>query len=185
VARQLDRSQPPDAAFLIQATHALRGAGYVVLDATNAATPAAVPVHAGVGAPYAHVTAPMRRLADRYANEIALAVSAGASPPDWATATLDAVVTAMQTANHRSAQIEHAVIDAVECALLAPHVGERFEAVVIDRNNDGAVVQLTQPAVVATAPVDAELGDRVTVRLESVDVIARRLRLVPNQPIER
>lgn len=137
--------------------------------------PAAVPVHAGVAAPYAHVTAPLRRLGDRYANEIVLAACAGTTPPEWSTAAIESVATAMQAANHHSAQIERAVIAALECVLLLPHVGERFEAVVVDRNEHGAIVQLTQPAVVAAMTSDAALGECLTVRLESVDPVDRRL----------
>ena len=179
LANRLDRSRPPDAAFLIQATHVLRGAGYAVLDAKNTAEAASVPVHAGVAAPYAHVTAPLRRLGDRYANEIVLAACAGIVPPAWATASLEQVATAMQAANRHSAHIERAVIDAVECVLLLPQVGERFDAVVVDRNEREAIIQLTEPAVVAAMPSDAALGDRLTVRLGSVDPVARRLQFEP------
>jgi exoribonuclease R len=94
---------------------------------------------------------------------------------EWSTAALEAVATAMQAANRRSAQIERAVIDAVECVLLFPHVGERFEAVVVDRNEHGAIIQLTRPAVVEAMASDAALGDHITVRLESVDPVSRRL----------
>ena len=79
----------------------------------------------------------------------------------------------MQSANRHSAQIERAVIDAVECVLLLPRVGATFEAVVVDRNENGAIVQLTQPAVVASMASDAASA-RPIVRLESVDPVAGR-----------
>ena len=60
VVRGLRPTTRAGATFLLQALHALRGAGYAVV-----APGAPVPVHAAVGAPYAHVTAPLRRLADR------------------------------------------------------------------------------------------------------------------------
>ena len=44
--------------------------------------------HGGVGAPYAHVTAPLRRLADRYATEVCLALHAGRPVPGWAREAL-------------------------------------------------------------------------------------------------
>jgi hypothetical protein len=131
--RGLDRTRPDDAAFLIQAAHVLRCAGYAKLDATNTASAASVPIHAGVAAPYAHVTAPLRRLADRYANEIVLAHCAGADSPEWAGAALDDLVTVMQQANQRAAAVERAVVDAVECAVLAPSVGRHFDGVVVER----------------------------------------------------
>jgi exoribonuclease R len=184
VVRGLDRATPPDAAFLVQAAHLLRGAGYAKLDATNTADPSAVPLHAGVAAPYAHVTAPLRRLADRYANEIVLTHCAHREPPAWAVEALDRLVEAMETATRRAADIEHAVVDASECAILASHVGESFEGVVVDTNERGVIVQLTQPAVVASVAEQLRLGDRVTVVLDAVDPVARRVRLVlaPTRP---
>jgi hypothetical protein len=60
------------------------------------------------------VTAPLRRLADRYANEIVLALP---GVPPAGDAALDELVETMQVANHRDAG-EAAVVDAVECTVL-------------------------------------------------------------------
>jgi exoribonuclease R len=177
VVRSLDRADPDAAAFLNQAAHLLRGAGYVKLDPTNTGDPAAVPIHAGVAAPYAHVTAPLRRLADRYANEIVLAQCADRAPPAWATAALDELVDTMRDATHRDAGVERAVVDAVECAVLASRVGEKFDGTVVDRNKQGVVVQLRSPAVVAPLAADVGLGDRVAVTLTAVDPVQRRVQL--------
>ena len=179
VVRHLDRADPDAAAFLMQAAHLLRGAGYVKLDASNTGDPATVPIHAGVAAPYAHVTAPLRRLADRYANEIVLAHCAGRELPVWAVAALDELVTTMQEATHRDAAVERAVVDAVECAVLAHRVGEVFEGFVVDRNKQGVIVQLRNPAVVAPMNTDAALGESVSVTLVAVDPIRRRVELAP------
>ena len=174
VVRGLDRSKPGDAAFLIQAAHALRGSGYALVD--KAAAP---PIHAGIGSVYAHVTAPLRRLADRFANEIVLSHCAGAGPPDWAVARLPELVKTMEESTGREARIEHAVIDAVECAVLAGHVGERFDATVVDEHDHGVIVQIPEPAVVAPLAAERPLGSRVAVVLEAVDPVARRVDLAP------
>jgi exoribonuclease R len=179
VVRDLDRTDHDAAAFLNQAAHLLRGAGYVKLDASNTAGPGSVPIHAGVAAPYAHVTAPLRRLADRYANEIVVAHCAGLAPPEWAVAALDELVDTMQVATHRDAAVERAVVDAVECAVLASRVGETFDGVVVDRNKQGVVVQLRSPAVVATIDADLALGAAVSVKLVAVDPVRRRIELAP------
>jgi exoribonuclease R len=179
VVRGLDRTRPDDAAFLIQAAHVLRGAGYAKLDATNTASVASVPIHAGVAAPYAHVTAPLRRLADRYANEIVLAHCAGAAPPEWVLAALDDLVTVMRQANQHAAAVERAVVDAAECAVLAPSVGRHFDGVVVDKNAHGVIVQLREPAVVAPMAAPAALGDTVAVTLVRVDPVARKVELAP------
>ena len=178
----LDRADPDSAAFLTQAAHLLRGAGYAKLDAANTQNPADVPIHGGVAAPYAHVTAPLRRLADRYANEIVLAHCAGIDPPEWACAVLDELVQTMEVAMHRDAGVEGAVVNAVECIVLASHVGERFDGVVVDRNQHGVVVQLRRPAIVAPMAAHAVLGESVEVTVVSVDVAARRIELAPATP---
>ena len=182
VVGRLDRADPDSAAFLTQAAHLLRGAGYAKLDAANTEDPADVPIHGGVAAPYAHVTAPLRRLADRYANEIVLAHSAGIDPPEWACAALDELVQTMEVATHRDAGVEGAVVNAVECIALASHVGERFDGVVVDRNQHGVVVQLRRPAIVAPMAAHVALGESVEVTVVAVDVAARRIELAPATP---
>ena len=182
IVRRLDRADPDAAAFLTQAAHLLRGAGYAKLDASNTNGDAAVPIHAGVAAPYAHVTAPLRRLADRYANEIVLAHCAGSEPPDWAVAALDELVDTMQVATRREHAVDRAVVDAVECVILLPHVGEQFAAFVVDRNKQGVVVQLRRPAIVAPVAAQLPLGDPVEVTLVAVDELTRHLDLAPSLP---
>jgi VacB/RNase II family 3'-5' exoribonuclease len=181
VVRTLDRSDPDSAAFLTQAAHLLRGAGYAKLDGSNVGH---VPVHTGVAAPYAHVTAPLRRLVDRYANEIVVAHCAEVAPPEWAVAALDELVTTMQAATRREHAVDRAVVDAVECAVLAPHVGEQFDGFVVDRNDKGVVVQLHDPAIVASMPAQIPLGERVQVTLVSVDPLTRRVELRGAVPVE-
>ena len=79
VIATLDLSRPADAAFLEDAVRLLRGAGYTPIDGQLPKNS----THAGVGAVYAHVTAPLRRLADRFATEICLALQAGTPVPEW------------------------------------------------------------------------------------------------------
>jgi exoribonuclease R len=172
VVRRLDRSKPEDAVFLIQAAHALRGSGYAVIEADEAA-----PIHAGIGSVYAHVTAPLRRLGDRFANEIVLACCASVEPPSWARDALGRVIATMEEATERDARVEHAVIDAVECAVIAGHVGERFDATVIDESDRGVTVQIARPAIVAPLDAHPPLGSDVAVEVRAVDPVARRVEL--------
>jgi len=154
--------------FLLQALHVLRGAGYELV------TPGApVPSHAAVGAPYAHVTAPLRRLADRHANEVVLAACAGVAPPEWAVTALPDLVTVMPRANQHASAVNRACVDAVEVVLLSGHEGETFRGTVVDRHRRGVVVMLTELPIVATVRGSGELGDSVTVRLEALDAVAR------------
>jgi exoribonuclease R len=172
VVRGLDRSKTEHAAFLLQAAHALRGSGYELVG--RSAPP---PIHAGIASVYAHVTAPLRRLVDRFSNEIVVAHCADGAPPGWSIDRLGELVETMQQAKERESRIEHAVIDAVECAVLAGHVDQRFEATVVDQRENGVIVQISAPAVVAPLAADLPLGEHVRVALAAVDPVGRRLDL--------
>lgn len=60
---RLDPSRPAELALLHGAATLLRGARYTAFEG---AAPGADALHAAVAAPYAHVTAPLRRLVDRF-----------------------------------------------------------------------------------------------------------------------
>ena len=80
VVHGLDPANPRHAALLEEATSLLRGAGYTAFDG-------GVPeqaTHAAVAAEYAHATAPLRRLVDRYVGAVCLALCAGDDVPGWA-----------------------------------------------------------------------------------------------------
>lgn len=67
----LDPADPRHAAFMLAVRRAGQGASYAPY------VPGSPPWHAAIAAPYAHVTAPLRRLADRYVIEAALALANG------------------------------------------------------------------------------------------------------------
>lgn len=166
----VDPARPADAAFLSAATSLFRGAAWVPF---RGAAPAE-PVHAAIAAPYAHVTAPLRRLVDRYGLEVAVATAADREPPAWVLERLDALGDVMAGGSRRANAVDRACTDAVEVAVLAAHVGETFVAVALD----GRTVQIADPAVVArTVDDDLPAGRRVRVRLESVDLAARTVTL--------
>ena len=108
--------------------------------------------HAGVASTYAHTTAPLRRLVDRYVGEICLAVSEGADVPEWARSALPALPETMDVSNARAQQYESGIVSTVEAAVLEPSVGETFQAVVVDVDeHDGAWTVQKEPAVTAAA----------------------------------
>ena len=76
--RSLDRTNPRHLALIHEATSLFRGAGYTAFDGEVPAERQ----HAAVAAPYAHVTAPLRRLVDRFALVVCEAVCRGAEVPD-------------------------------------------------------------------------------------------------------
>jgi exoribonuclease R len=173
VLASLDRSNPRHVVLIDQARALLRGAGYTPF---AGAAPGA-PGHAGIGAPYAHVTAPLRRLVDRYGTEICLALCAGCSAPDWARDTLARLPDAMRDAEHRAHEVERAVVDATEAWLLQDRVGEVFDVQVLDAEHHSATIALTEPAVRARCEGDnLPAGETIQARLVEADVNSRTVR---------
>lgn len=173
VVSGLDPHDPAAAAVLTLATRLLRGAAYTAFDGARPA----LTTHSGVAAEYAHCTAPLRRLADRYVGEVCLALCAGAPVPDWVRAALPLLPEEMAAADHRAKELDRAVVDLAEAWVLGHRVGECFTGVVVDSNGRGGTVQLTDPAVRARLDgVDPPLGERVQVVLEEADVVRRSVR---------
>lgn len=168
--RSLDPGIPSHAAFLQECTSLLRGAGYTVFRDGDLPS---LTTHAAVAAPYAHCTAPLRRLVDRYASEICLAAVAGTAVPEWVLAAFEALPREMSEGGHRAAAVERACVDLVEAAVLQDRVGEVFDGCVVDvdeRRPTVGTVQLETPAVIGR--IDGEglsPGERLGVRLTRAD----------------
>jgi exoribonuclease R len=172
VVSALDPRQPAAAALLTLTTRLLRGAGYVAFDGA----PPDQPLHSAVAAPYAHCTAPLRRLADRYVNEICLSLCADEPIPDWVRAALPSLPEEMTGSDRRAHAVDRAVVDLAEAIVLAPRVGEQFDAVVVESTHKGGVVQLVEPAVRARCEgTDLPLGEAVRVRLTAADPASRKV----------
>ena len=73
----------------------------------------------------------------------------------------------MAASDQQAGAVERACADAVEAAVLEDRVGEVFDAMVVDLSGKrgAALVQVQEPAVLANADGQAELGTAVTVRL--------------------
>ncbi len=164
--RSLDRTNPKHLALIHAATSLFRGAGYTPFDGT---APAATE-HAAVAAPYAHVTAPLRRLVDRFGLAVCAAVVGGSEVPAWAREALPTLPAIMATSDHTASRVERECTDTVEAAVLVDHLGEAFAGVLVERDERGAIVQLVDPAVVARAQGPGELGADVTATLTKADV---------------
>lgn len=163
--RMLDRTKPAHIALLTLSTSLLRGAGYVAFDGT----PPAHPEHSAIAAAYAHATAPLRRLADRFVSEVCVAVCAGSQVPSWVRAALPKLPALMTASDRRARALDRAVLDFVEAAVLSSRVGQTFDAVVTDVDNDGGIAQIADPAVRARVKGKLPLGESVRVRLDAAD----------------
>jgi exoribonuclease R len=168
----LDPERPGHAAFLEEAATLLRGAAYTAFDGS----PPEQPLHSGVAAPYAHVTAPLRRLVDRFGTELCLDLCAGRRPPAELRAALPELPGLMAASDRRTRAVERAAVDAVEAWVLRDRVGETFPAVVVDADEDRGTVVLDEVAVRGRCEGAAlRAGTRVPVQLQEADVAGRRI----------
>jgi exoribonuclease R len=162
---RLDPSQPHQAALLEEARGVMGHAGYVFFEGK----PPEGSEHAGIAARYAHTTAPLRRLADRYV----LDLLAGGGDRD----ALSRLPDVMAESGARAGQIERAIIDAVETRLLEHRIGERFQAVALENDRRGTVIRIAEPAIRARLHADPppKPGDLLTVELVRADPVSRSL----------
>jgi exoribonuclease R len=173
LVRDLDPNIARERTMLVRSARGLSGAGYAsFLDHDSIPSH---PQHSAIAALYGHVTAPLRRVCDRYANEVILAIGAGRTPPDWALATLPDLPSVMGRSRQRASKYERAVLDLVEVLTLEDHVGREFEALVVNHRREKAVIQIAEPAIVTEIEPKAQLGQRIRVRLRGVDIEHRRL----------
>jgi len=175
--RALDPAKPSHEAMAVACTSLLRGAGYAAFDGEIPAQPE----HAALASEYAHVTAPLRRLVDRYGLEVCAALSAGTEVPGWVREGLGALPDTMQRSTRLANTYEKAVLDLVEAATLQGRTGERFAGVVVSADHDD---QRTGDAVVRDPAVEAKVtgtaalpvGEDVELVLAEADLDSRRVR---------
>lgn len=168
----LDPDRPEALALFMDATRLLRGAGYTFFDGTRPE----LATHAGIAASYAHVTAPLRRLVDRYATEICLAIGAGRQVPEWAREALPELPDVMAGSDALANKVDKACLDQVEAWVLGNRIGQEFDAIVLRSEGNTADVFLPDPPVIAKcANGDLPEGGTVRVRLTQADAVARKV----------
>ena len=172
--RGLDREDPAALAVMQAAGGLFRGAGYEAMDGRVPADPE----QSALAAPYAHVTAPLRRLVDRWGLVVCEALVAGREVPAWARETLHELPALMGASSQRASRLDGASVARVEAAVLSDRVGRRFVATVLEIRGENAVIQLAAPAVTATCPatIGARAGTTVEVVLEHADIGAGEVR---------
>jgi exoribonuclease R len=168
--RSLPAGEPKTSAFQLAVRRASGGASYEPFD------PDVKPWHAAVAATYSHVTAPLRRLADRYVIEAALAVANGDSVADEIEQAFTELPEAMRQGDRRANRVDRAAIDLAEAVVLHGREGEVFEAVVTDEDDRGARIQVRDPAIVARVVARrVNPGDDIQVKLVNADPASRRV----------
>ncbi|MFD2757276.1 RNB domain-containing ribonuclease [Gulosibacter faecalis] len=192
ILASLDPTDPRALALNSAATKLLRGSGYLAFTPETDFDPEHdhdKAWHAGVASEYAHATAPIRRLGDRFVSEICLAYGGdwvaldgtarvtGEVPTDI-VAALDELPGLLQNSGRIAGSIENECINLAEAVALQDAVGEEFDAGLL-RGGDGdhhAEVFVTEPPVIAQCRGDVPAGEHVRVRLVEADVAKRRVR---------
>ncbi|MFZ2529369.1 MAG: RNB domain-containing ribonuclease [Rhodococcus sp. (in: high G+C Gram-positive bacteria)] len=169
----LDANLPTTLVLMSEAPALLRGASYGVLDGS---LPDLL-VHGAIGAPYAHVTAPLRRLSDRYTIEVCLAVSAGAEVPQAIRDELAAMPGIMSASDSAAGKIARTCIDLTEATVLAPRIGETFDATVLEGANGRRDAKVFVPSETVIAPCSGGPADgtQVRVTLDVADPVTRKV----------
>ncbi len=174
VERTLQPERPEHAAFMLAIRRAGGAARYVPYRAGER------PWHAAMAATYAHATAPLRRLPDRFVVLAALALARGASVPDEVASAFTRLPEVMTQAESVANKLDRSVLDLVEAVVLHGREGEVFDALVTDIDERGARMQLCDLAVVARVVAEGvKPGDPLRVRLVEAVPERRMVRFVP------
>lgn len=165
----LDPGRPRQLALFEAATMLLRGAGY---RGFSGGVPSGDLGHAGVASHYAHVTAPLRRLVDRFTLTACAQLAAGHPVPGWVEEAVGEVPVLMDETEGRAARVERKCIDAAEAWVMGGRTGEAFEAVVVDSDGRGAQIWIDDPPILTWADgVWAKTGQTITVEVDDTNVI--------------
>ena len=186
LVRGLDHAIPAHAAFMEQAMSLFRGSGYLAFGVGGVGVPAddeaadsEEAVHSAIAARYAHVTAPLRRLVDRYGEEVCVAACAQAPVPEWVLQALPDLPDVMEQTGKRARAIGRGALTALEALVLRGHEGEVFDGVITSERDGRGELVLAEPAVVTEVRRGSgqsgdrlPIGERVRVRLLSADPAA-------------
>jgi exoribonuclease R len=174
--RTLDPTKAAHLAMLNACTVLFRGAGYTAFDGS---LPDANLVHGALAMHYAHATAPLRRLVDRYVGEACLALCNGTAVPEWVRTELPLLPPLMAQSDARAKKYERGIIDLLEALVLSTRVGQTFSGTVVEVGKDGTngVVIIEDPAVEARVSGKVQLGQEMTVKLTVADVATGTVKL--------
>jgi len=165
----VDPDTPRGMAVMREAKKLLRASGYVDL------SHAEPEVHAGIGGYYSHVTAPLRRLIDRYATEVCLAICGGTEVPAWVTDGAPEVLQTMARTSQLANLVDKAALNLTEATVLAPWVGHNFDGLVLKRAPERSRIFITHPPVLAPSIGAPQEGTEGVFSLVRADPEAREV----------
>jgi exoribonuclease R len=121
---------------------------------------------------YAHSTAPNRRFPDLIIQRLVKASMAG-SPPPYGNGELADLARHCTDQEDAAKKVERQLVKSAGAMLLAPRIGEKFDAMVTGASDKGTWVRLFQPPVEGKLEKGFEgrkVGDRIRVKLSRTDV---------------
>ncbi len=169
--KRLDTQNVTHQRFMLDARRAGGRAGYAVYQS------GVVPWHSAIAATYAHATAPMRRLADRYVLDLAVLIANERAIPPTLLDQLTRLPKVMEQGEGRAANVDRAVIDLLEAISVQHRIGEILDAEVVDA--ESGIVQTFDSAIRSRATLlhDAPNGTKIKVRIDGADPASRKVRL--------
>lgn len=187
ILARLDLADPAALALNAAATKLLRGSGYL---AFSSRPPQPEAWHAGVAGTYAHATAPIRRLGDRFVSEICLAFGgdwarlddetthlSGNLPADIAEA-LPELPGLLSRSGRIASDVENSCINLAEAVALQDCIDQVYDAGLLRGGDDqhDSEIFVYEPPVIAQCRGEVPAGQKVQVRLAEVDVDQRKVR---------
>ena len=121
---------------------------------------------------YTHSTAPNRRFPDLVTQRLLKAAMAG-RPAPYTLDGLEALARHCTEQETNAAKVERQVRKSAAALLLAPRIGQRFDAIVTGASDKGTWVRILRPAAEGKVVLGFEgldVGDRVRVELVHTDV---------------
>lgn len=174
----LDVSDPKQLVIMHRAAALFRGADYQVINGQ----PEEELIQAALAAPYAHTTAPLRRLVDRFVLLTCNLLSTGQPLPAQLSSALEDLPGLMRSSSIAANRVNNAAIDLLEAYVLKTRVGEEFQAIVLksaEQKEDGkirpGVLQLADEPITGSFTGSAQPGTLVRVKLVQADPEVRKI----------